>query len=71
MQSKPKPLTLFANLIKHQAQARLVQAQQLAEDSRFITSAWERQDVDTLVALGVLDAAQAKALRLLLGEPTL
>jgi len=64
-------LNVFADLIKQHAQFRLVQAQRLAEDARFITSAWERGDVDTLVALGALNADQAERLRRLLSAPTL
>jgi hypothetical protein len=64
-------LSPFAELINQQVQSRLVRAQQLAEDARFITSAWERGDVDTLVALGALNADQAEGLRQLLSAPTL
>lgn len=57
------PLEAFSTFIRSQVQTRLEQAQELAQDARLIAAAWEQQDVDTLVELGLLDSEQANALR--------
>lgn len=57
------PLSVFAAHIRAEVQVRLVQAQELAHDAGLIAAAWENQDVDTLVALGLLDEEQAAELR--------
>lgn len=49
----------FSALIKCQVHTRLVQAQELAQDAKYIESAWERRDVDSLIALNVLSPEQA------------
>jgi hypothetical protein len=53
----------FSALIKRQVRTRLVQAQELAQDAKYIESAWERRDVDSLLALNVLSQTQAVELR--------
>lgn len=55
----------FSAFINSQVQTRLVRAQELVQDARLIEVAWADFDVDTLVALGVINATQARELRAL------
>lgn len=57
------PLAVFADLIRSQVQLRMYQAQELVQDARIISRAWDTRDVDTLVDLGLLDEGQAEELR--------
>lgn len=52
----------FAMLVEQQVQVRLVQSQELAQDARLIAEAWAQRDIESLVALQILDSDQANEL---------